>query len=580
VSATGVGERLKLTGFVAAAAWRRLRLGSVGPRMRLAILTMRAPQQLLIAPQDIRTADPTVANDIYGGHFAFAGRIVGTQGESPFKMTPPSLGWSFALMGFGWLRHLRAAGTALARANARALVDDWITLVGSEPRGPAWEPSVLAHRLMSWLSQSPIILEGADWQFYRRFMRSIGQQTAYLESLLRSGLEGEARLTAAIALVAVGLCAEGLGRLQKRSTRYLRVELGRQILADGGHVSRNPRPMIDLLLDLLPLRQAYAARGVQAPSELLNAIDRMMPMLRLFRHADGALALFNGMGVTAPDTLATILAYDDSRATALQNAPYSGYQRLEAKGTIVIVDVGRPPEREFSAEAHAGCLSFEFSAGSSRIVVNCGAPAPTSRPDIREAARATAAHSTLVLEETSSCRFAASTQLRSWMGTPILSGPKQVTVERTADAGGEIVVASHDGYAANFGLVHERRLRLSTDGSRLDGEDSLRPLAATTISGGAPSYAVRFHLHPAAQPRPGEDSRVVVLALPSGDTWLFEAGGALISIEDSIFFAAPEGAHRTWQLVVRANLESAMRIAWSLERHVVEEDAQEEEAGG
>jgi uncharacterized heparinase superfamily protein len=323
---------------------------------------------------------------------------------------------------------------------------------------------------------------------------------------------------------------------------------------------------------------------VQAPSELLNAIDRMMPMLRLFRHADGALALFNGMGVTAPDALATILAYDDSRATALQNAPYSGYQRLEARGTIVIIDAGRPPAREFSADAHAGCLSFEFSAAAARVVVNCGAPVLTNRLEIRDAARATAAHSTLVLAETSSCRFAASTQLRSWMGTPILSGPKQVTVERTADAEGEIVVASHDGYAASFGLVHERRLRLSADGSRLDGEDSLRPLASGTLPGGAASYAVRFHLHPAAQPRPGADSRSVFLSLPSGDTWLFEAGGALVSIEDSIFFAAPEGAHRTWQLVVRANLESAMRIAWSLERQAVSEeiadDSPDHQAGG
>ena len=36
------------------------------------------------------------------------------------------------------------------------------------------------------------------------------------------------------------------------------------------------------------------------PPALLNAIDRMMPMLRFFRHGDGNFALFNGMGPT-PD---------------------------------------------------------------------------------------------------------------------------------------------------------------------------------------------------------------------------------------------------------------------------------------
>ena len=70
------------------------------------------------------------------------------------------------------------------------------------------------------------------------------------------------------------------------------------MLPDGGHASRNPGALIELLLDLLPLRQAFAARNVPPPAALNNAIDRMMPMLRFFRHGDGNFALFNGMGPT------------------------------------------------------------------------------------------------------------------------------------------------------------------------------------------------------------------------------------------------------------------------------------------
>ena len=65
---------------------------------------------------------------------------------------------------------------------------------------------------------------------------------------------------------------------------------------DGGHISRNPGVIIDLLLDLLPLKQAFTGRNIAPPPQLLNAIDRMMPMLRFFRHDDGNFALFNGMG--------------------------------------------------------------------------------------------------------------------------------------------------------------------------------------------------------------------------------------------------------------------------------------------
>ena len=51
------------------------------------------PTRLLFAPQDLRTADPTIATDIYSGFFAFSGRAITTGGRSPFAFTPPSRAW-------------------------------------------------------------------------------------------------------------------------------------------------------------------------------------------------------------------------------------------------------------------------------------------------------------------------------------------------------------------------------------------------------------------------------------------------------------------------------------------------------
>src|SRR6202011_6313171 len=84
-----------------------------------------AGERLVIAPQELRTADPTRASEIYGGRFAFAGKIVVCDGRSVFEMMPPSDEWADTLLSFGWLRHLRAAESAITRANARALVDEW-----------------------------------------------------------------------------------------------------------------------------------------------------------------------------------------------------------------------------------------------------------------------------------------------------------------------------------------------------------------------------------------------------------------------------------------------------------------------
>jgi Uncharacterized protein conserved in bacteria len=103
------------------------------------------------------------------------------------------------------------------------------------------------------------------------------------------------------------LCIAGQARHIKSATAWLTSELQRQILPDGGHISRDPAVIIDVLIELLPLRQAYASRNIAPPPALLNAIDRMMPMLRFFRHSEGTFAHFNGMGTTPIELLLTLL---------------------------------------------------------------------------------------------------------------------------------------------------------------------------------------------------------------------------------------------------------------------------------
>lgn len=525
---------------------------------------VRAPERLLIAPQDIRTADPTVAADIYAGYYSFAGKMVNAHGVSPFELPPPSHAWSASLEGFGWLRHLRAADTALARENARVLVEDWIDHRGRRMDGVAWEPRVVARRVLAWVSQSPLILGRAERSFYRRFMRSLGVHALVLQTLIKNGIGGDTRLLLVIAMAHLGLCSEGMQKLQRRGTRLLAEELGRQILADGGHLARNPQTLADLLLDLLPLRQAYAARGLDPPVQLLNSIDRMMPMLRLFRLGDGTLALFNGMGATAPDVLATLLAYDDVRAAAQINAPYSGFQRIEAGDLVLVMDTGAPPPPDFSERAHAGCLSFEVSVGHNRLIVNCGSP-DDLHDNLKDAARATAAHSSLVVADTSSCRFATGSGLNRWLEGRIVGGPQKVTVARTEEAEGIKLATSHDGYERRFGLIHERTLLVASDGRWIEGQDTLRPSGRRIPGAGATEFAARFHLHPSVRASLLDEGKAAHLSLPDGSAWLFRAEGFPIALEESVPFACPEGMAGTDQLVVYRNLRDGDGVHWLLE---------------
>ena len=333
MSRVSVADHAKLSWLVLRGGLRRFAGWLSGhPVLRLSLIPLRT-ERLLIAPQELRTADGTRASEIYSGRFAFAGKVVVCDGRSVFEMEPPSEEWATALLGFGWLRHLRAAESAITRANARALVDEWITLQGSwHPL--AWRPDVLSRRVISWLSQSTLLLQDADVRFYRRFLRSLLRQVRYLRHTAGDASRGVARLQATVALTYAALCIASQSHRIKSATERLNHEIERQILPDGGHVGRNPEAVIELLLEFLPLRHAFKSRNIAPPQPLLNAIDRMIPMLRFFRHSEGSFAHFNGMGMTPVDVLMTLLAYDDTRGTPLSNAPHSAYQRLEAAGGV------------------------------------------------------------------------------------------------------------------------------------------------------------------------------------------------------------------------------------------------------
>ena len=521
-------------------------------------------ERLVIAPQDLRTADPTRAAEIYGGRFAFANKVVMCDGRSPFEMVPPSEEWADTLVAFGWLRHLRAAESAITRANARALVDEWISQQGWW-NALAWKPETISRRIVAWITQATLILDDADLRFYRRFLRNLTRQVRYLRWVARDTRDGVPRLQARIALAYASLAMAGQSSHLRAATKRLAAELDRQILPDGGHISRNPAALIELLLDLLPLAQAFTTRNVPPPPALSNAIDRLMPMLRFFRHGDGNFGLFNGMGPTWPELIATILAYDDARGEPVANAPHSGYQRVQAGPTVLLMDTGPPPALDLSAEAHAGCLSLEMSSRYQRIIVNCGLPA-SGKENWRQVARSTAAHSTVTFNDTSSCQFLESGAFRRLVGAPVLAGPTRVPVSRETRQDGTIMLrTSHDGYAARCGVLHHRIIQLAADGNQVDGEDLFMPPDNRALPADArDEFAVRFHLHPGVKAAAMADGHGITLTLPNKDVWIFDSHEDRAALEESVFLGGQEGPRRTAQIVISGQARKVGRVHWTL----------------
>jgi uncharacterized heparinase superfamily protein len=512
-------------------------------------------------PQELRAADPSFWSEVAHGHFGLASQIADLKGASPFRAEPPSLAWARELHGFGWLRHLAATEEEEAAAAARDLVLEWISVRGALA-GIAYEPEIIGRRLISWIAQANMLLEGLDARSYSAIMSSIGEQIVTLKATWRNAPDGIPRLVCLIALVLSDLAVSGHDRQLKEAQDALIEELERQILDDGGHVSRSASVLADLILDLLPLGQCFHSRGRQPPEEINAAVKKALNFLRFMRLGDGMLARFNGVSTGSPATLATVLAYSGHDVVVSPVSGASGYVRLERGETIIVADAGSPPPLEMAIEAQAGALSFEMTSRQYLVLANGGFPGPADH-SWDSAARATASHNTLCLAGTSSSRLVRHAQLENMIGGLPIRGPDSVRSEYSEEAGHAVLKASHDGYLKRFGLIHTRHLSLAPDGDKLEGADILRPPKGQLRLKQDLPYAIHFHLHPDCGHEP-DGLTACRVTLPDGRVWVFETKDAQLTVEESIFYVDSAGPRPGLQIVLRGTTFGETEIRWTM----------------
>ena len=166
------------------------------------------PEKIAISPPDLRLPDLRFAQQLYSGHFEFAGESVELKGQSLFNIKAPSLAWEIGLHSFRWLRHLHAAQNDLARVNAKVLLEDWFSSRGHRIGGIAWEPEVVTHRIIAWIQHANFIFAKAKPSAYHKFMNSLGMQFRYLRSSVNAMGDNVEKLRARIALAFASLALE------------------------------------------------------------------------------------------------------------------------------------------------------------------------------------------------------------------------------------------------------------------------------------------------------------------------------------------------------------------------------------
>ena len=548
----------------AAALWRRmiapLRIAWRRSWMYRLQLRGRLPDRIVISPDISSPRRLEDADQMLRGRFRFNGETVDVSQGSIFDKPPPSPAWAEALHSFGWLSALSSAGGEPARILATNLITQWLKRHGRYSE-PAWRADILGQRLINIFAYGRFVLANSEVTWRSRLFVSLREQSRMLARISNEAPDGLPRLEAAAAHALCGLCLNDQSKRLTSGLERLEAELARQILPDGGHASRSPEALLRAYELLAAVTDALDVVNLVTPLPLRTARDRMAPMLRFFRLGDGALAMFNGGREGEAKAIANLLARDEVRGQPFAYAPDSGYQRLTAGRTLLVMDCGTPPQGAFANAAHAGCLAFEFSVNNQRVVVNCGAS-----DDERKwgsILRATAAHSTVTLADRSMARILTG-QFARLLGPRLLGGPRAIETNRQETPSGWTVDSAHDGYLDLFDVIHERRVTLSPNGKLISGFDRLARKPGRRPAEAIP-FTARFHIHPDIRVSASQGGGAL-LKLASGEGWRFQASGGELVIDKSVY-VANETLRRTEQLVIGGAIRNEpVELGWMFER--------------
>lgn len=559
----GGGDRgLSLSERVAAGLASRL---YASPLHRLR-LRGRFPLKLLGVPADPVPGDPHIGERILAGRLIHAGHTAMTRDLS-FRETAPPAEWQDWAHGWQWLRDLATVpdSTQAARA-AEALVQRWLLAFPDyDPLG--WRADLTGTRLLMALGHAPLILSSSDQIYRSAVLSAIATWARHLDRAARRLPEGLARAQALCGLYAAGTLIPGGEVRAAAALASLEQLLPVLVLPDGGMANRAPVDGLALADLLLFTAGAPEAVGTRAPPLFADTLARLAPALRGLMLGDGQIGAWHGGALIGSTALERLARKVPTGTELRRGGRWSGYHRLSAGRSVVVVDAGPPPSARLSNHGHAGTLAFEMSDGPDRLITNCGGmhglPAPLP-PALGAALATTAAHSTLVIADTNSTRIREDGTL----GT----GVEEVTLNLRGTGEGQLIETSHNGYARRFGLMVRRRLFLVADGSELVGEDLIEAAPVRLLRRRSDRhFDVRFHLGPGVSATPTADGMGALMKTPSGRIWAFkarlESGAGKLLIEPSLWVDATGTIQRTQQLVVSGQTAGlAADVHWSFKR--------------
>lgn len=430
------------------------------------------------------------------------------------------------LHGFLWLTRLDRKNNKIVTQN---IIRSWINIFFNyDP--DAWDMEITAKRIIAWSSNTDITLEDSDKEYRKKFFVSLIKQSNFLTRNLNNVFYDHSKIISCAAIILSGMIFEEYNSQYRIGIKKLEKVINVYFDENGFPKSRNPEEVFICIKYLILIREWHKESQRPIPDFLNEIITKCGNCYALLSCTNKQFPLFNG---------ATEINYKDydiflkslKYKFVNKNHEIADLIKIRKKRFDFFIDCGNPPPDIFAKDYQAGCLSFELISNKQKVICNSGYGKYLSSP-LSSISRSTAAHSTLYINDNSSCNFQKNQFINKVYGNSIIHRHRIIKKNYTEDKDFYSISAAHNGYEKKFGYIHVRSIKISKKEDKIFGFDELKK---TKKNSSLLNYFIRFHIYPGTKIVKTIAGNSILISLSNGEGWSLMSKTNNFEIEKNIF---------------------------------------------
>ena len=441
-----------------------------------------------------------------------------------------------------------------SKETTQSVITNWIK-DNDKYNKDSWEFDITSKRIISWLSNHQLTYEDSNKEYRLKFDHMIQKQANHLLNEIKSSNSLENKLIGCTAIILTGLTYKNKKVYLENGLNILKSIIKSSIDNQGFTKSRNIRQLVFYLKYFIIIREWFKESQNFIPEYIDETIFYLGSSYNFVWQNINHDILFNGNYKSENHVFDQYLKRFGYTFKNVANE-LGGYAILKNKRNILVMDIGSSPNKNFSSDYQCGALSLEIFTNHKKLITNTGY-FPDKTSDLNKLSKSTALHSTLIIEDFSSCDLKKNDK-----NFEIEKGLRIIKKNVVSEKNYWKVSASHDGYLKKFGLIHQRQVEFYPEQEQFVGFDKIiRKEPKKEIK-----FDIRFHLDPSSKVMKTQDNKFILIEL-EGEGWKFSCDNFDINIDNGIHFGN-KNSHRDNQNIYISgmNKEKEQIIKWDIKK--------------